>query len=145
MHRYSVTTLLLGLLAFFVLLGAGYFLLLPFFSLPTPPRPPVQQITVPPNFPADAPAPTPKDYVAAQTGFQYLVSYNATGFHPTSLIVKKGETVRFTNNSSGIVQFSLGATQSSALVHGQYWQYTFSTSGNFIYSDGTAKGTVTVK
>src|SRR3989344_7991115 len=52
------------------------------------------------SFPADAPVPTPADYVTAQKGFQYLVSYSDDGFIPSVLTVKKGETHRFTNNSS---------------------------------------------
>lgn len=34
------------------------------------------------------------------SGFQHLVSYTNGGFEPAELTVKRGETVRFTNNSS---------------------------------------------
>jgi plastocyanin len=33
-------------------------------------------------------------------GFQYLVSYTDNGFEPSSLVMSRGESVRFTNNSS---------------------------------------------
>ena len=96
------------------------------------------------EFPQDAPAPTPQDYVQAQKGFQYLVSYTEQGFAPAALSVKQGETVRFTNNSSTSLELSLDGATSAPLIHGTYFEYTFTKTGTFTYSDGTNKGTVTV-
>ena len=80
----------------------------------------------------DIPAPQAQDYVPAQKGFQYLVSYTERGFTPATLSVNKGETVRFTNNSGGVLQLSL--TDTAPLSQGQYFEYTFTTSGTV--SDG---------
>ena len=38
--------------------------------------------------------------LAGSQGFQYLVSYTDDGFEPAVLTIMRGETVRFTNNSS---------------------------------------------
>ncbi|OGG56009.1 hypothetical protein A2680_00545 [Candidatus Kaiserbacteria bacterium RIFCSPHIGHO2_01_FULL_55_37] len=90
------------------------------------------------------PPPKPEDYVSAQKGFQYLVSYTASGFAPNALSVKKGETVRFTNNTSAPLQLTLAGTEPPILDRGEYFEYTFATSGSFDYSDGNNAGTVTV-
>ena len=95
------------------------------------------------GFLQGTPAPTPQDYVAAQKGFQYLVSYTDQGFAPPTLSVKKGETVRFTNNSDAPLQLSLTGT--SLLAHSEYLEYTFTESGAFNYSDGTHKGIINVE
>ena len=43
-------------------------------------------------------------------GFQALVSYAAGGFEPAKLTIKKGDTVRFTNNSSNNVWIAANGT-----------------------------------
>ncbi len=100
-----------------------------------------------PVLAVNAPVPSAGDYVAAQNGFQYLVSYTSGGFAPGSLTVQKGETVRFTNNSSDTIQISAGGAQSPSLSHGQYWEYTFKTTGTVQYKDitGSSTGSVTVQ
>src|SRR5580658_8206279 len=55
------------------------------------------------TLPTSIPMPTPQDEVSAQQPFQYLVSYTVSGFHPTSLSIQEGQTVRFTNNSSDTI------------------------------------------
>jgi len=97
------------------------------------------------EFPQDAPAPTPQDYVQAQKGFQYLVSYTEQGFAPAALSVKQGETVRFTNNSDGLLRLLFENAQITSLNHGEYYEYTFANAGTFAYSDSTSEMTVTVK
>ena len=77
------------------------------------------------EFSKDIPAPTPKDYVTAQHGFQYLVSYTDSGFVPSTISVNKGETIRFTNNASGTLRISLAGS----LARGAYLEYTFTKSG----------------
>lgn len=91
------------------------------------------------------PPPKPEDYVSAQKGFQYLVSYTVNGFAPAAFSVKKGETVRFTNNTSAPLQLTLTGAEPPILDRGEYFEYTFATSGDFDYSDGTNTGTVTVQ
>lgn len=98
------------------------------------------------SFPAEAPVPTEADYVTAQQGFQHLVSYEGNGFVPASLSVKKGETVRFTNNVTQSLELTIGSVQSPALSRGRYFEYTFNTAGTITYKDASGhSGTVTVK
>ena len=90
------------------------------------------------------PPPKRADYSSAQKGFQYLVSYTVNGFVPASLSVKRGETVRFTNNTSALLQLAIIGAQAPILDRGEYFEYTFATSGSFDFSDGVNSGTVTV-
>jgi plastocyanin len=111
-------------------------------------QPPVapQRADIPLGFPQDAPTPTPQDTVAAQHGFQYLVTWDGNAFAPASLSVRKGQTVRFTNTASSPLPLTLSAQQGQQLLdHGQYLEYTFSKTGSFTFSDGTHTGAVTVK
>lgn len=103
--------------------------------------------------------------LAKSTGFQALVSYTDGGFEPTTLDVKKGETVRFTNNATGDLWVAAtdgaGALYPSvangcgssaldtckALEPGDFWEFTFDAAGTWGYknnSDSAKTGTVTV-
>ncbi len=140
MHAHPTRTLFIFLAIIVLLIGFAYAV---FFSgLGMSSRATVSDLQ---GFPADAPAPTPRDYVTAQKGFQYLVSYTSQGFSPATLSVKKGETVRFTNNSDNLLRLSLESAQVTSLNHAEYYEYTFANAGTFVYSDSTNKVTVTVK
>jgi len=97
--------------------------------------------------------------------FQYLVSYNGTGFSPTTLTVKEGDTIRFTNNSSGqlwVASVGVGTTDiypgSSScggsafdscgpLQSGGFWQFTLTKSGVYDFQnkrDPSQSGTITI-
>jgi len=97
--------------------------------------------------------------------FQYLVSYTDGGFQPTTLTVKKGDVVRFTNNSSqslwvasvgeGSDQVYPGASSCGsspfdsceALNPGDFWEFTFDQPGTWEFQnnlDKTKSGTLTV-
>jgi len=133
-HRYFLWLALL--LIALALLGFGFSLLS---------RAPVETNSAPAGFPVEAPPPKAQDYVAAQKGFQYLVSYSENGFMPATLSVQKGETVRFTNNSDGLLRLLFENAQITSLNRGEYYEYTFANAGAFAYSDGTSEMTVTVK
>ena len=129
---------------FLLAILAAVFVWQVYFS--SPPPLPVATLSIPKGFPKDAPAPTRSDFVSAQKGFQYLVSYTVIGFQPANLIVNKGETVRFTNNASGLLQIALADTRSPVITHGEYWEYTFTNAGTTHYVNGTGStGTITVK
>ncbi len=55
-------------------------------------------------------------------------------FSPTSLTVKKGTTVVWTNNDSAPHQIKSATFNSSALSNGQTYSFTFDTVGAFPYS-----------
>src|SRR3989338_5746878 len=130
-------------------------------SAPSPAGTPSPSVAeVPPLTPAM------EAVLAASNGFQYLVSYTDRGFEPPALTIKKGETIRFTNNSGGGLWVASvarpGATvypgQSdcgvsafgtcAALKPGDFWEFTFDVSGTWSYkniSDTAKTGTVTVR
>ena len=97
-------------------------------------------------------------------GFQLLVSYTDYGFQPAVASIKKGDTVRFTNNSSGalwVVAYShvlypkaTGSCGASAfdscreIGRGEFWEFTFTKAGTWPYQnklDPQKSGSVKVK
>lgn len=122
----------------------------------------------PPNYVPPVPQLTADRTVAGigSKTFAALVSYTNNGFEPASLTVHKGDTVRFTNNSTGPMKLQakdippvvVVTTNSSScagdtfgtcteLSPGEYWEYTFSVSGDWSYQDALygAQGVVHVK
>lgn len=104
------------------------------------------------------------EQLAASKGFALLVSYTANGFEPTMGKIKKGEAVRFTNNSSenlwlaasgeklypGVVNGcgSSALDTCKALKPGEFWEFTFDVAGTWGYQNNsnTAKtGTMRVQ
>jgi len=139
-HTHSTRRYLLWLGLIFVLVAGAFALRL---SFPTS-----AQLTTPTYaaFPKDAPAPTDADFVTAQKGFQYLVSYTSEEFAPKTLSVKQGETVRFTNNSNSVLPLSVSIAEPVSLNHGEYFEYTFNTTGIFTYTGVSGyTGEVTVE
>ena len=73
---------------------------------------------------------TTKQKLSASKGFQVLVSYTDRGFEPVTLVVKKGDTARFTNNSSHNLQVRVGEGTSEMIVPQDFWEYTFERAGD---------------
>jgi len=108
-----------------------------------------------------------KRQLAASHGFQYLVSYTDRGFEPAALVVKKGETVRFINNSDELLWVAATGTSGAvypkgdsapcgqsafdscaAIKRGEFWEFTFNDSGTWSYQNNTdtkMTGTVIVQ
>jgi|GEM_PF-373344 plastocyanin len=121
------------------------------------------------RVPPPRPAPTSSDTIAAQNGdtFQLVVSYVNSGFEPKSATIQKGDTVRFTDNSTGQLWVSAAPPASGerypgtstcggtsaldscgALQPGRYWEFTFTQTGawQFVNSfDKSKSGTITVQ
>lgn len=118
----------------------------------------------PPSSPASRervypPAPTPQQLAVLKTmkPFQYLVSYTDRGFEPPALAMKRGDTVRFVNNSSGDLWVAAAGAQEhpiypgtsecggssfdscKALEPGDFWQFTFDESGLWKYQNNVDK------
>ena len=78
------------------------------------------------------------------SGFQALVSYTDQGFEPQMTTVKKGDTVRFTNNSSNSLHLIVNADKVSQynLASQQYAEVMFGKAGLFQYNvtPNTAQG-----
>ena len=143
MHAHTTRTLLILLALIALVVGFVYAVF--FYGRGVPQSGSQATVSDTSGFPQDAPAPTPQDYVSAQKGFQYLVSYTDNGFAPPALSVGENETVRFTNNSNNPLRLSLENAQVTSLNHGEYYEYTFANAGTFAYSDSISEMTVTVK
>ena len=143
----SETKKILGVLGVLLILGGcTYILSLMKGSLPHSGNDATSANIVPPPFTDEV-----KAELAASKGFQVLVSYTDNGFEPATTTVQKGDTVRFTSNSSeDLWVASTGASgavypgtgkecgQSSfdtchVLKHGEFWEFTFTTSGTWSY------------
>ncbi len=93
-----------------------------------------------------------KEVLEKSTGFQLLVSYTDGGFQPSHASIKRGDTVRFTNNSSGEVWVSAAAVHNGNIFPGgpsscgqsafdsctalqpkEFWEFTFDESGTWGY------------
>lgn len=85
----------------------------------------------------------------------WTISYSNAGFYPTRLTIKKGDTVRFVNNSDDDLWVtstsdlnSKKLDSSRALGSGEVFTYTFSTPGSWNYFNQThtsSTGTIEVK
>jgi plastocyanin len=115
------------------------------------------------------PPPAPSDFSAAvlkeSTGFSALVSYTDDGFAPQRVSIKKGETVRFTNNSRGALLWVAGTSTDASypgtsecggstfdmcetMASGDFWEFTFDKAGEWHYrnnSDPSRDGVIVVQ
>jgi len=120
--------------------------------------------TTPPPF-----TPAVQAQLAASKGFQVLVSYTDRGFESPDVTIHKGDTIRFTNNSSedlwvasaGIPgttntypagagsQCGQSAFDSCNVIgRGEFWEFTFDVVGTWGYQnnrDTKMTGVVHVK
>ncbi len=121
------------------------------------------------QVPIEIPPAMPEDLIAVQDErpFQHLVSYTDRGFEPAYLVIKKNDTVRFSNNSSGELWVSATAASSESIYpgtgnecgqstldscalieHGRYWQFTFDRAGTWGIQNNSLvdmKGSVQVR
>ena len=145
-HRIGLLVLciavLLGLGAIGVITGPR------FSSLNTAPRTAGDAIREG-TAPIPALSPDVEQALSTSKGFQALISYTDRGFEPGMLSIKKGETVRFTNNSSNDLQVAIRGDSSSSNIAPQYfWEHTFEASGAYVVtnaSDASKTGTVNVQ
>ena len=78
----------------------------------------------------------------------YSVSIANFAFNPTTLNVKKGDSVTWTNNDSAPHQILGSGFESAVLGNGQSYKFTFVTAGTFNYICNihkSMKGTVVVQ
>ena len=145
---------IIALCALLVLIGSIYFL------MQAPPA------AAPKNAGTDASVkqlpPPPltaemKAVLAKSHGFQVLVSYTDRGFEPATATIKKGETIRFTNNSSDDLWVAATGTSGAvypgkgnecgqsafdsclALKPHEFWEFTFDATGTWGYADNLHK------
>src|SRR3989344_4513846 len=91
--------------------------------------------------------------LAKSNGFQLLVSYTDRGFEPPAATIKKGQTVRFTHNSSRDLWVAATGTAGAvypgtgkecgqsafdscfSLKPQEFWEFTFEVAGTWSYAD----------
>lgn len=96
--------------------------------------------------------------LAKSRGFSVLISYTDNGFEPTQATVKKGDAIRFTNNSSHDLWVAAQGTSGNpvypgasdcgassfdscdTLQPGEFWEFTFSKTGTWTFVNNLDKG-----
>jgi plastocyanin len=91
-----------------------------------------------------------------------FISYTNAGFEPASASIKKGDTVRFTNNSSHALWIASAPTGSETIYPGtsncgggafdtcmplnpgDFWEFTFTQSGAWGYQNNLNKSDVAI-
>ena len=117
------------------------------------------------NLPVEPPPPITehmKKVVAASAGFAVAISYTDNGFEPSDVEIKKGQSVRFTNNSTHAMwvmssggdggvypagQDSCGQTAFDtciALPAHDIWEFKFDVPGTWVYRNSAHKADVGV-
>lgn len=110
------------------------------------PSPSLKSQTPPPSpLPATNPTPAPTPTPVSQTPppppappATVSVSISNFAFSPSTITVKKGTIVKWTNNDSAphtVTGISIGPV-SDTLLNGQTYSYTFDTIGSFDYNCG---------
>ena len=96
-------------------------------------------------LPPNIPQPKPQDYIKMQKGFNYLVSYTNDGFDMHALDIRQGETVRFTNNSSGTLLLSGVGPSTQTLQPQEYTEVTFTTKGSWTATNQSKGSAIVVR
>ncbi len=127
----ALITLLVTLIVAVILVGFGAYLVM---SIQTTHTPPTIADTIRTGE-APRPSVTPSSTIKALSktkGFQALISYTDRGFEPANIALKKGDTVRFINNSSGNLQVAIQSQVPSAqFAPQQFWEFTFDSTGSW--------------
>ena len=137
MEKYEYIAIALLVLT---LIGGAYAVrnadtLLPSISseepLPTPPTPSLGEAI---RMGVALPPPPTREMttkaLANTTGYQALITYTDRGFEPKSATIKAGQTVRFTNNSSGALQLSVLGSTEVALAPQEFKEIAFDAKGD---------------
>ena len=91
-------------------------------------------------------------------GFEVLVSYTDGGFEPDEAVIERGQSIRFTNNSSGVLWVAAAGDDESprypglgdcgaslfdtctALAPNEFWEFTFEEIGTWAFQNNVDKG-----
>lgn len=74
----------------------------------------------------------------------YIVSYTKSGFSPTTLIIKRGKSVRFVNNSAKAMsimavdqnsQIYRELNQEQSVARAEFYDFTFGIAGTWVYTN----------
>ena len=96
--------------------------------------------------------------ILSPSSYDAIVGYTDTGFVPAVVEIKSSETIRFTNNSNGLMQISSVETkedlnyedfnQERTISKGYFFDLTFSKKGTWLYqnlNDKSKTGIVIIK
>jgi plastocyanin len=103
--------------------------------------------SAPLGFPKYAPAPKAADAVVMQHGFDALVSFTGRGFEPSTITIKNGQTIRFTNNAAATLKLQSPtslALPTQSLPPREYIEITFATVGTYRLQDAATRTYVMV-
>jgi plastocyanin len=95
-----------------------------------------------------------KAQLEASKGFAALISYTDAGFEPATVRVQAGDTIRFTNNSSGEMWVAASTKEGAlypgkgtcgqspfdtckAISRGMFYEFTFEKAGTWGYHDNS--------
>ena len=110
------------------------------------------------DFVPEPPSPEVVAQLEQSSGFEFLVSYTDQGFEPGEAVIERGQSVRFTNNSSGVLWVAavgddenprypgLGDCGASffdtctTLAPNEFWEFTFQESGTWAFQNNADKG-----
>jgi plastocyanin len=150
LRPYLAAVIFLGAASFLAAAAITYFALTGRIESPTPQPPRTLGDTIRAGTAAiPAYSTSTAERLAHSHGFQALISYTDLGFEPMEITIHRGNTVRFTNNSSNDVWIAAsgqhvqiyprtsGTCGSSSLdscapfAPQDFWEFSFDTPGNW--------------
>lgn len=119
---------------------------------------PTERKVAAPDFVPGPPSPEVQKMLSESRGFEVLISYTDNGFEPKNVTLRRGESIRFTNNSSR--ELWVAAVGSSehppypgmsdcggssfdtckVLKPREFWEFTFEESGTWKFQNNLDKG-----
>ncbi len=94
-----------------------------------------------------APKPSPTNVITPNNKTNYTVNYYSSGFSPSSLTIRAGQSVRFLNQA-GASMYVMAAPsgigfsefdQGKSVGRGGYYDFTFNRKGTFVYFNNNKK------
>lgn len=143
--------IIIALIVLVALVGGGYYFFMqdPDTSDLTPPTSGFQDTT-------DNETNNEPDGAVADPAFDALIAYTDSGYSPATVTIKKGQTVRFVNNSSNQETWPASAVHPThgvypektaadclgsafdacrGLKSGEFWEFTFNQTGTWRFHD----------
>ena len=109
------------------------------------------------EFVPGPPSPEVVAQLEKSRGFEVFISYTDSGFEPREAMLKRGESVRFTNNSSRMLWIGSLGSEAAPLYPGtsdcgtslfdtckalkprDFWEFTFERAGEWVFVNNLKK------
>ena len=110
------------------------------------------------NFIPGPPPPEIVEMLEKSRGFEALISYTERGFEPSQVVLREGQSIRFTNNSMRDLWVAELGSSDAPLYPGvsdcggssfdtckvlkprEFWEFTFEADGEWIFQNNLDKG-----